>query len=255
MELPNLRKPVLMLKRNASEFFMKNSFQSDTIQDMKLLLVEDNKKLADNLKQGLVQEGYVVDIIEDGALAERRILVNSNEYDVVILDLLLPSMDGIEVCTSWRKSGITIPVIMLTALDSVSDKVSGLGAGADDYLVKPFAFEELLARIHALLRRPTQLSPDIVSCGDLSMDTTKREVMYKNKTLPLTLKEFMVLEYLMRHPGKVITRDTLYSHAWDYADSSFSNTVDVHIKNLRRKINDNGKYIQTIRGVGYKMEG
>lgn len=222
---------------------------------MKILVVEDNTKLADNIKQGLMQEGYAVDVIEDGLAAERRILINRTEYDIVVLDRMLPGKDGVSVCKNWRESDVTIPVLMLTALDTTDDKVVGLDAGADDYLAKPFAFKELLARIHALLRRPKQSSPIILTSGNISLNTTSRTVTYKDKLLSLTLKEFMVLEYLLRNLNKVITRDELYSHAWDFADSSFSNTVDVHIKNLRRKIHDNGKIIQTIRGVGYKMEG
>ena len=220
---------------------------------MKILVVEDNKKLAENLKQGLVQEGYAVDVIEDGLLAERRILINSDEYDLIILDWMLPSKDGGSVCAFWRENGIVIPILMLTALDTTDNKVDGLNAGADDYLAKPFAFTELLARIRALLRRPKQSFPGILDRGGISINTTSRTVTYRGKSLILTLKEFMVLEYLMRNPGKVITRDELYSHAWDFADSSFSNTVDVHIKNLRKKIHDNAKIIQTIRGIGYKM--
>ncbi|MFA6257530.1 MAG: response regulator transcription factor [Candidatus Paceibacterota bacterium] len=222
---------------------------------MKILVVEDNKKLAENLKQGLTQEGYVVDVIGDGLVAENRILFNRDEYDLVVLDRMLPGKDGVLICNNWRENGIVIPVLMLTALDTIDDKVTGLDAGADDYLSKPFAFKELLARIHALLRRPKQSFPDILILGDLSINTTSRIVTYKNKIISLTLKEFMVLEYLIRNKNKVITRDELYSHAWDFADSSFSNTVDVHIKNLRKKIKDNGKIIRTIRGVGYKMEG
>jgi DNA-binding response OmpR family regulator len=220
---------------------------------MKLLLVEDNKKLAENIKQGLMQEGYAVDLIEDGLVALRRILINRDEYDLVILDRMLPGKDGVSVCQEWREQKVIVPVLMLTALDTVDDKVTGLDAGADDYLSKPFAFEELLARIHALLRRPNQLAPEILKLGDIQINTITREVTHKDKPINITLKEFMVLEYLMRNEGKVITRDTLYSHAWDFADSSFSNTVDVHIKNLRKKIKDNGKIIQTIRGVGYKI--
>jgi DNA-binding response OmpR family regulator len=220
---------------------------------MKILVVEDNKNLAQNLKQGLEQEGYAVDVIEEGPAAERRILINRDEYDLVVLDRMLPGKDGVSVCNFWRENGIVIPVLMLTALSTTEDKVVGLDAGADDYLVKPFALKELLARIHALLRRPKQSVPKVITCGDININTTSRTVVYKNKPVSLTLKEFMVLEYLMRNANKVITRDELYSHAWDFADSSFSNTVDVHIKNLRRKIHDNGKFIQTIRGVGYKM--
>lgn len=221
---------------------------------MKILVVEDNIKLAENLKQGLMQEGYAVDVIGDGLIAERRILINRDEYDLVVLDRMLPGKDGILVCYSWRENGVVIPILMLTALNTTDDKVVGLDAGADDYLAKPFAFKELLARVHALLRRPKQSFPDILTCKDISINTTNRVVTYKGKPTPLTLKEFMVLEYLMRNSKKVVTRDELYSHAWDFADSSFSNTVDVHIKNLRKKIKDNGKIIQTIRGVGYKME-
>ncbi len=221
---------------------------------MKILVVEDNIKLAENIRQGLVQEGYAVDVIEDGLVAERRILVNKDEYDLIILDRMLPGKDGVSVCTYWRESGVVIPILMLTALDSTEDKVLGLDAGADDYLAKPFAFKELVSRIRALLRRPTQTSPDLLTLKDLTINTRNRVVSYKNKVVSLTLKEFMVLEYMMRHLGKVVTRDELYAHAWDFADSSFSNTVDVHIKNLRKKIHDNAKIIQTIRGVGYKME-
>lgn len=221
---------------------------------MKLLVVEDNKKLAENLKQGLMQAGYAVDIIEDGLTAEKRIMINHDEYDLVVLDRMLPGKDGVSVCKDWRENGVVVPVLMLTALDTTDDKVVGLEAGADDYLVKPFAFKELLARIHALLRRPKQSSPVVLNTRNISLNTGSRVVTYKDKPISLTLKEFMVLEYLMRNQNKVITRDELYSHAWDFADSSFSNTVDVHIKNLRKKIHDNAKIIKTIRGVGYKME-
>ena len=220
---------------------------------MKLLLVEDNGKLAENIKTGLMQEGHAVDIIADGDVALRRILVNRNEYDLVILDRMLPGQDGVSVCKEWREQQVSLPVLMLTALDAVDDKVAGLDAGADDYLAKPFAFEELLARINALLRRPKEIIASVLRVGDIEMNLTDRSVSSSGKRVTLTLKEFMVLEYLMRNANKVVTRDTLYSHAWDFADSSFSNTVDVHIKNLRKKIKDNGKIIQTIRGVGYKM--
>jgi len=221
---------------------------------MKILIVEDNKKLAENLKQGLTQEGYAVDLIEDGVIAEDRILMNRDEYDLIILDRMLPSKDGVSICNSWRDNGVIIPILMLTALSTTEDKVLGLDAGADDYLTKPFAFKELLARIHALLRRPKQSIPSVLMSGNININTTTRIVTYKNKQISLTLKEFMVLEYFMRNVNKVITRDELYSHAWDFVDSSFSNTVDVHIKNLRKKFNDNSKIIQTIRGIGYKME-
>ena len=221
---------------------------------MKILVVEDNVKLAENIKLGLVQEGYAADIILEGPAAERRILINRDEYDLVILDRMLPGKDGASVCLAWRENNVMVPVIMLTALGATDDKVAGVDAGADAYLAKPFAFKELLARIHALLRRPKESFPDILTHKDISINTTSRTVTYRDKPVALTLKEFMVLEYMMRNLNKVITRDELYSHAWDFADSSFSNTVDVHIKNLRKKIHDNAKIIQTVRGVGYKME-
>jgi len=221
---------------------------------MKILIVEDNTKLAENLKQGLTQEGYAVDTLEDGIIAEDRILMNRDEYDLIVLDRMLPSKDGVSICNTWRDNGVIIPILMLTALSTTEDKVLGLDAGADDYLTKPFAFKELLARIHALLRRPKQSIPSVLTSGNIKINTTTRIVTYKNKSISLTLKEFMVLEYFMRNVNKVITRDELYSHAWDFVDSYFSNTVDVNIKNLRKKFNDNSKIIQTIRGIGYKME-
>ncbi|HEY1041145.1 MAG TPA: response regulator transcription factor [Candidatus Paceibacterota bacterium] len=220
---------------------------------MKVLLVEDNEKLSSTLKHALLQEGYAVDCLFDGDDAYRRITVSKNDYDVVILDRMLPSMEGVEVCRRWRDEGITVPVIMLTALDGTEEKVTGLTAGADDYLAKPFSFEELLARIRAVLRRPPQMVNTVLEVDGVLLDATSRTVTHHGENVTLTLKEFMVLEYLMRNASKVVTRDALYDHAWDFADSSFSNTVDVHIKNLRKKLHDEGILIQTIRGVGYKM--
>ena len=221
---------------------------------MKILVVEDNKKLAANLKEGLEQDGFAVDCIHDGWEAERRILINRKEYDVVILDLMLPSKDGVEVCLSWREQGVVVPVLMLTARDATDDKVKGLNMGADDYLAKPFALEEVTARVRALLRRPAITENVVLQLGNITLDTISHEVKKDGESVELTLKEYMVLEYLMRNQGRVVTRDTLYDHAWDYADTSFSNTVNVHIKNLRQKLHDDGIHIQTIRGVGYKME-
>lgn len=221
---------------------------------MKILVIEDNQKLAERIKTGLEQEGFSVDCIFEGIEAEKRILINRSEYDVVILDLMLPGKDGMAICRSWRDAEVTVPVLMLTARDATDDKVRGLDSGADDYLAKPFAFEELLARIRALLRRPTISEKTILSVSDITLDPIARKVERNGKEVVLTLKEYMVLEYLMRNPHKVITRDMLYDHAWDYADSAFSNTINVHIKNLRQKLHDDGTHIQTIRGVGYKME-
>jgi len=221
---------------------------------MKILVVEDNLKLATNLKEGLEQDGFAVDCIHDGLEAERRILINRSEYDVVILDLMLPSKDGVDICHSWREQGVAVPVLMLTARDATDEKVKGLNMGADDYLAKPFAFAELSARVSALLRRPVVTESLVLRARDITLDTVSHRVERDGGEVVLTLKEYMVLEYLMRNQGKVITRDALYDHAWDYADASFSNTVNVHIKNLRQKLHDDGTHIQTVRGVGYKME-
>jgi DNA-binding response OmpR family regulator len=221
---------------------------------MKILLVEDNVKLAKNIKQGLSQEGFAVDTEENGLTAERKVLINRDEYDIIVLDRMLPGKDGLSICQHWREQNVHTPIIMLTALSATDDKVHGLDAGADDYLAKPFAFEELLARIHAILRRPKQTTSDILELGDIMVNTTSHSATLKGKPVPLTLKEFMVLEYLLRHQGRVLSRDELYSHAWDYADLTLSNTVDVHIKNLRKKLKDHGKRIHTVRGVGYEIK-
>jgi len=220
---------------------------------MKILIVEDNQKLAGSIKKGLEQEGFAADCLFDGPTAERRISISHNDYDMVILDLMLPGKDGVEICRSWREANIIVPILMLTARDATTDKVRGLNAGADDYLIKPFAFEELVARVRALLRRPQNAPQEVLHANDITLDTARRRVQRGSQEITLTLKEFMVLEYLMRNQNRIVTRDTLYDHAWDFADSSFSNTVDVHIKNLRKKLHDKGTIIQTIRGVGYKM--
>lgn len=220
---------------------------------MKILVVEDNQKLASNIKEGLEQEGFAVDCVYDGLTAEKHLLMN-RDYDVVVLDLMLPGKDGVAVCRAWREHEVMVPVLMLTARDATDDKVKGLDSGADDYLAKPFAFEELVARVRALMRRPAISEPTVLKVGNIMLNTVSRKVERDSKEVVLTLKEYMVLEYLMRNTDKVITRDTLYAHAWDHADNAFSNTVNVHIKNLRQKLHDDGQLIQTIRGVGYRME-
>ncbi len=223
---------------------------------MKILIIEDNEKLALGIKCGLEQEGYVADYLLDGESGERRIEFGMHDYDLVILDIMLPKKDGISVCRDWRKTNITIPVLMLTAKDTTEDKVAGLDCGADDYLIKPFSFDELTARVRALLRRPKEVLPIELKIKDIVLNTATRKVTRAAKEIPLTLKEFMVLEYMMRHPDQVITRDALYDHAWDFAVNAFSNTVDVHIKNLRKKIDydNHEKLLETIRGVGYRFK-
>lgn len=222
---------------------------------MRILLVEDEKKIADILVTGLTKKGYAVDAIHDGADAFKRISLNHMDYDIIILDLMLPNMDGVAITKSMREIGITTPILILTASNEVEMKVDLLTSGADDYLVKPFSFEELVARINVLLRRPTESLPIVLSINDIVLDPAKHIVTKNKKEVKLTLKEFVLLEYFMRHPNVVINREELLTHLWDFNYSSFSNVVDVHVKNLRKKLDlTNGSNIlETIRGVGYRF--
>src|SRR3989344_827292 len=205
---------------------------------MRILLIEDEQRLADSLKRGLERSGYVVDHFAEGLPAIDRLSLYRNEYDVVILDLMLPDVDGHTICKTVRDLGVTLPILVLTARGETEQKVLLLQSGADDYMVKPFAFSELLARLQALMRRPDETVPSVLSVGQF------------------TLKEFMLLEYFMRHPNQVIVRDDIIDHAWNFDFSSLSNTVDVHVKNLRKKIGTDGnKIIKTVRGVGYQFVG
>ena len=220
---------------------------------MKILIVEDSKTLAETLQEGLEHNGFAVDIVYNGSDGYKRIEMYHTEYDCVVLDRMMPEMSGSEVCRKWREHNIVIPVLMLTALGTPDDIVEGLDAGADDYMTKPFEFKVLLAHIHALLRRPNIVMPDVLHLAGLELHSNNMTISQKGKIIPLTLKEFMVLEYLMRNPNTVVSRDTLYAHAWDFADSQFSNTVDVHIKNLRKKIHESHSIIETVRGSGYRF--
>ncbi len=223
---------------------------------MKVLIVEDEEKLAQALKSGLKYEGYTVDVIEDGPRGENRILMCRNDYDIVILDLMLPGKNGFEICKSVRALGVTLPILILTARDGIEDKILALNSGADDYLVKPFAFGELHARMQALLRRPRESLPGILKLHDLVLNPSTREVTRGEKKIDLTLKEFELLQYLMRHPNQVMGREDIFAHLWDFADSSLSNVIDAHIKNLRKKIDEgySKKLLETIRGVGYTIK-
>jgi DNA-binding response OmpR family regulator len=224
---------------------------------MRILIVEDSEKLCRSLRKGLKEQGYAVDCLFDGASGQRRIEIHHEDYDLVILDIMLPEKDGIEVCRDIRSQNINLPILMLTARDSTEDKITGLDSGADDYIVKPFAFKELLARIRALLRRPTSAVPPELKAGDLVLDSSTRRVYRGGKEIPLTSKEFGLLEYLMLNAGQVLQRDQILSHLWDFDFDSFSNVVDVHIKNLRNKL-DRGRQevtIETVRGVGYRFKG
>ena len=221
---------------------------------MKILLVEDEQKLADALAKGLGHEGYTTDIINDGKKALTRISLHRNDYDVMILDLMLPSMDGLEICRQVREMNITVPILILTARAETDTKVQLLLAGADDYLVKPFSFAELTARIQALLRRPNETLPDVLKIRDIELNPSQRKVTREGKEVPLTLKEYGLLEYFMRHPNQVVNREDLLNHLWDFNYVGFSNVVDVHVKNLRRKLaSDGGDVLETVRGVGYRL--
>ncbi len=222
---------------------------------MKILLVEDEKELADALKHGLEAESYTVDIVSDGAKALTRISLHRSDYDVVILDLNLPSMSGHEVCTTMREKGVTVPVLILTAQSETDTKVKLLMSGADDYLVKPFSFAELNARLHALLRRPNEALPQVLHSGDIELDPNTRRATRAGREILLTLKEYGLLEYFIRHPNQVVNREDLLTHLWDFNYAGFSNVVDVHVKNLRRKLNgdDADGALETVRGIGYRL--
>jgi DNA-binding response OmpR family regulator len=221
---------------------------------MKILLVEDEQKLATALVRGLGLEGYTVDHIADGKKALTRISLHRSDYDLVILDLMLPSMDGYEICKQMREMNITVPILILTARNETDTKVQLLQSGADDYLVKPFSFAELTARTRALLRRPNEKLPETLKVADIELSPGERRVRRSGRDVPLTLKEFGLLEYFMRHPNQVVNREDLLNHLWDFNYVGFSNVVDVHVKNLRRKLDANGESVlETVRGIGYRL--
>ena len=220
---------------------------------MRILVVDDDRRLCNIVKRGLIEEAHSVDVAYDGE--EGGYLAEVNPYDLIILDVMMPKKDGIEVCRDLRSKNINIPIMMLTAKDAVEDRVKGLDTGADDYVVKPFAFSELLARVRALLRREGPLKSSEITAGEFVLDTRTRELRKGKKIIELTTKEYTILEYLMRHPNIVVTRTMVEEHAWDYDFDSMSNVVDVYIRRLRRKIGDGEKenIIQTIRGTGYRL--
>jgi len=223
---------------------------------MRILIVEDEHKIANSIKKGLEQELFAADVVYNGD--EGYDLAVSEDYDLIILDRLLPGMDGITICTSLRDKHIHTPILLLTAKGQVADKVEGLNAGADDYLAKPFAFEELLARVKALTRRPHRTLGTKIVLGDITLDTLSYTVARAGQKISLSHKEFSLLEFLMRHPGKVITKEQIINHVWDYDANILPNTVEVYIKLLRNKIDKPFKtphLIQTVRGFGYKIEG
>ncbi len=220
---------------------------------MRILVVEDEPGIANFVRQGLMEAGYAVDLAWDGR--EGLDYALAADYDVLVLDIMLPKMDGLELLRELRRLGDKTPALMLTARDTVDNRVEGLDAGADDYLVKPFAFPELLARVRALLRRPPLQVGTILRVGDLEMDTAKREVRRNDRPIELSPREYAVLEYLMRHTNQVLTRTQISEHVWNFDFFNESNVVDVYVGYLRRKIDqgENLPLIHTVRGVGYRM--
>jgi len=220
---------------------------------MRVLVVEDERRIADFICKGLSEQGYGVDIACDGDEALHWAAVA--EFDVIVLDVMLPVRDGIEVCRTLRERGQRTPILMLTARDAIEDRVRGLDSGADDYLVKPFAFAELVARLRALTRREPAAKGTVLHVGDLVLDTTTREVSRQGEHIDLTTKEYALLEYLTRHPNQVLTRTMIAEHVWNYDFNNATNVIDVHIRNLRRKIDDPfpTKLIHTVRGAGYRI--
>jgi two-component system OmpR family response regulator len=222
---------------------------------MRLLLVEDDERMATLLKRALDEEGYAVDVVSDGA--EALWMGQENEYDAVVLDGMLPGLDGFEIVRRWRAERRWVPVLMLTARTGVDARIEGLDAGADDYLAKPFSFGELAARIRALVRRDLGGRPTILRVGDLTLDPAPRRVTRAGRHVELTAKEFALLELLMRHPGDVLTRAYILEHVWDFAYDPASNVVDQYVGSLRRKLDRpfDRDDIQTVRGAGYRLRG
>ncbi|EKD58472.1 MAG: hypothetical protein ACD_56C00116G0005 [uncultured bacterium] len=219
---------------------------------MKILIVEDHENLAKIIQKGLTAEGFVADYVLDGSEALSKIQVHHNDYDLVILDFMLPGKDGLEIISEMKARNLSIPVLMLTAKSDKKDVTRSLNAGADDYLTKPFSFDELTARIRAILRRPASCLPMEMTAGEIKLDPIAKKVTRNGNQIHLTLKEFSLLEYLMRHPNKALTRDDILCNVWDFAFDSFANVVDVHVTNIRKKLGD-ADLIETVRGIGYKI--
>lgn len=221
---------------------------------MRILLVEDDRQIARFVAKGLRENAYAVDVSENGTDALHQLFVN--QYDVVILDVMLPGTDGFGVCREMRARGQATPVLMLTARDAVEDRIAGLDCGADDYLIKPFAFDELLARLRALTRRGGELRPPRITVADLEIDTTGRRVRRAGQEITLTAKEYALLEFLAREQGKVVGRAEIAEHVWDETFDPFSNLIEVYVKRLRTKMDEgfDRQLIHTRRGAGYCLE-
>jgi two-component system OmpR family response regulator len=226
-----------------------------TLTPMRVLVVEDELKMARLVKRGLEREGYAVDVALDGN--EALWAARETPYDAIVLDAMIPGVDGFEVCRQLRKEGRWSPLLMLTARDSVQDRVAGLDAGADDYLTKPFAFSELFARVRSITRRDVGERPVVLTVGDLSLDPARREVHRGDVAVSLSAKEFALLEHFMRNPGAVLSRTQILEHVWDFAYEGTSNVVDVYVGYLRQKIDRpfDVDSIETVRGAGYRLRG
>jgi len=222
---------------------------------MKILVIEDEENLAKMLQLSLAKEGYAVDYVLDGEQGQKRIEMHSQDYDLVICDFMLPKKSGLEVCENVRRAKIMLPILILTARGSIEDKVALLDAGADDYIVKPFQPKELLARIRALTRRPQAMLPVELKAGELVLNPATMEVTYGDREMKLTLKEFRLLEYFMRHPNQIMTRENIIDNIWDFNFDSMSNIVDVYINRLRFKLEKQKrkKILETVRGLGYRF--
>jgi two-component system, OmpR family, response regulator len=220
---------------------------------VRVLIVEDDPKMAGLLRRGLVEEGHVADVSATGD--DAIWMAQSVEYDAIVLDVMLPGLDGFEVCRQLRRDGVWSPVLMLTARDAVDDRVAGLDAGADDYLPKPFSFSELLARLRALARRGAAERPTILEVGDLRLDPATRRVWRGETEIQLSAKEFALLEAFVQRPDQVLSRDRLLEHAWDFAYEARSNVVDVYVRYLREKIDRpfGRSTLETVRGMGYRL--
>jgi DNA-binding response OmpR family regulator len=221
---------------------------------MRLLIVEDERTLADVLARGFREQGYAVDTAHDGEGGLH--FAESEPYDLIVLDLMLPKLNGYEVCRRLRAARSRVPILMLTARDSVDDRVGGLDSGADDYLIKPFAFRELLARVRALLRREGLSKNPLLRAGDLELDTSTRSVRRGERAVELTSKEYAILEYFVRNPNRVLSRTQIAEHTWDHGFVALSNVVDVYVRALRRKLRDDHepRLLRTVRGVGYQLK-
>jgi len=220
---------------------------------VRILVVDDDVRLCSVISRGLVEEGYVVDLAHDGE--EGQYLAEINDYDLAILDIMMPKIDGVTVCRNLRQAQTETPILMLTAKDAVSDRVAGLDAGADDYLVKPFAFEELVARVRALTRRHAPTRSTTLISGELELDTVARRLRRGGDEIELTAKEYAVIEFFLRNPKALVTRGMIEEHAWNNDFDSVSNLVDVYVRKLRAKIDRPGmpSVIETVRGAGYRL--